>query len=352
MWTNRQMRSYFGMTAHFIVDFQLMSVMLACCRFSSSHTGEEMLEHYEDVKHAFGIKGKVDNIVTDNELEDTDDEDELQPVEDLSDDDLHFIKPNHYCCFAHTIQLVIKDGLVGADQVKRVLGKATKLVSHLRHSTFASELFEDIGRLQSGNVTWWNSQLTMLKSIVKVSDSTAMQQLDYNEILTPFKWATNLTQGQNVVIRGLRIEIDNFCQKFNSRFTTNLKASFEKQMFKYDNEEIFKIAAVLDPRWKMAWCSEDESVELKHILVQKVRSELHDLHATYLEETKTAPEMLPPPKKVSMLFEFMQARASVSTSQSDIDPIIHQLEEYISLPNLDEKEKPLFEKRKKLIIQN
>ena len=62
-----------------------------------------------------------------------------------------------------------------------------------------------------------------------------MQQLDYNgklnvhelhivkdiiEIQTPFKWATDLIQGQNIVtvsyilpvIRGIRIEMNNFCQ--------------------------------------------------------------------------------------------------------------------------------------------
>ena len=36
------------MTAHFMVDFKLMSVMLACRRYSGSHTGEEILQHYED----------------------------------------------------------------------------------------------------------------------------------------------------------------------------------------------------------------------------------------------------------------------------------------------------------------
>ena len=66
MWTNRQMCSYFGMTTHFIVYFKLMSVMLACCRFSGSHTGKEILQHYEYVEHAFAITGKFDNIITEN----------------------------------------------------------------------------------------------------------------------------------------------------------------------------------------------------------------------------------------------------------------------------------------------
>jgi hypothetical protein len=42
-------------------------------------------------------------------------------------------------------------------------------------------------------------------------------------------------------------------------------------MEKYENEEIFRIAAFLDPRWKIGWCKEDEIEELKHIILQKGR---------------------------------------------------------------------------------
>ena len=59
-----------------------------------------------------------------------------------------------------------------------------------------------------GNATRWNSQLTMIKSLLLVSDSN-MQMLDYDGklnvheinvtkdiflILTPFKTATDLTK--------------------------------------------------------------------------------------------------------------------------------------------------------------
>ena len=38
------------------------------------------------------------------------------------------------------------------------------------------------------------------------------------------------------------------------------------------SEKMFKLAAVLDPRWKMAWCKGDESVELKRIILEKVQA--------------------------------------------------------------------------------
>ncbi len=224
IWTNRQAPSYLGVTAHFIIDFNLSSVMLACRRFWGSHTGEAILLHFAEIEQLFSISGKIDNIITDNaanmlkafrlleishdedDATDSDfneDDDDVQPVEIDAElqSELDVIQPNHFSCFAHTLQLVVKDGMDKADQVKRVLGKVARLVSHVRHLTSASDLFVDVNRLQSANVTRWNSQLTMLKSLLKVYDSPPMQALDYGgklnlyeinivkdivEILTPF----------------------------------------------------------------------------------------------------------------------------------------------------------------------
>jgi hypothetical protein len=119
IWTNRQMRSYLGMTANFITEFHLMSAMIACRRFHGSHTGEDILEHFLEIEKEFVISGKVENIITDdgsnmlkafgllNLEEDSDDptdcdDEELQPVEVLCRE-LDIIKPNHYSSFSHTL---------------------------------------------------------------------------------------------------------------------------------------------------------------------------------------------------------------------------------------------------------
>ena len=53
LWTNRQMRSYYGVTCHFIVDFTLCSAMLACSRFHGAHTAEYIYEQFERIKANF-----------------------------------------------------------------------------------------------------------------------------------------------------------------------------------------------------------------------------------------------------------------------------------------------------------
>ena len=37
LWTNRQMRSFSGITAHFILNWQMESVILGCTRFKGHH---------------------------------------------------------------------------------------------------------------------------------------------------------------------------------------------------------------------------------------------------------------------------------------------------------------------------
>ena len=66
IWSNRQMHSFLGVTAHFINNFNLESVMLACCRFRGSHTGENILCQYEAITTSFNIHDKVRSVITDN----------------------------------------------------------------------------------------------------------------------------------------------------------------------------------------------------------------------------------------------------------------------------------------------
>ena len=60
------MRAFLGITGHYITEWQLKSVMLACSRFKGKHTAEKILQEYEEAVSSFEIGHKVSNIVTDN----------------------------------------------------------------------------------------------------------------------------------------------------------------------------------------------------------------------------------------------------------------------------------------------
>ena len=381
IWSSRQMRSYLGVTCHFIADFKLQSLMLACRRFMGSHTGDEIATHFEEIVESFDLTGKVFYVVTDNASNmtrafhlltsidesdtehdtDFDKEDEIRPVE-LGEQLDAINVPMHQPCFAHTVQLVVKDGLKQADQINRVLGKITKFVSHVRSSTKASDLLESEVRLQAANVTRWNSQLNMLKSLLKVSNDT-MEKIDFNEkpnqhdlnvvrdlveILTPFLWATDLTQGQNKVtasmilpvVRGLRNEINELHKKFKSRFVSTLKSSIDARLSKYE-QECFKVAAALDPRWKLAWCTTLlEATDIKQLVIEKVTVLYNNSSLTTSVESTESPDSPPIPKR-SKLFQFMTDTPIATTPIEGINVVISKVETYFDTPCLPEDSNPL-----------
>ena len=90
------------------------------------------------------------------------------------------------------------------------------------------------------------------------------------EILTPFQWATDMVQGQNKVtasvimpvIRGLQMEMEKLSSKYSSKMVLSLKNSVYSRLAKYETNT-FKIAAALDPRWKLDWCTPAEKEDIK-----------------------------------------------------------------------------------------
>uniref|UniRef100_A0A1X7SLN9 HAT C-terminal dimerisation domain-containing protein n=1 Tax=Amphimedon queenslandica TaxID=400682 RepID=A0A1X7SLN9_AMPQE len=81
----------------------------------------------------------------DLELENTLDDDVL----DVSVNDDDNIMPgmcsniDRIKCFAHTLQLTVKDGIDSSKQVVSILAKVSRLVSHIRRSTSAEEKLEE-----------------------------------------------------------------------------------------------------------------------------------------------------------------------------------------------------------------
>ena len=59
----------------------------------------------------------------------------------------------HHACFAHVLQLVVKDGMAKAGQINAVIKRCSSLVSFVRRSTVAADVLKDETRLQADNAT-------------------------------------------------------------------------------------------------------------------------------------------------------------------------------------------------------
>ena len=112
-------------------------------------------------------------------------------------------------------------------------------------------------------------------------------------------------------------------------------------MEKYDIEEIFRIAAVLDPRWKMGWCKEDEATEMKRIILQKGWHTLALESSSASSEGSATPSLEnSPPRKKSKPFGFMQENVGVPAKECS-DGLVSEVNEYLSNGTTSEEDDPL-----------
>ena len=187
MWTNRQMRSYRGMTGHFVEDWTLKSSVLSCTRFNGRHTADNIYTHYDEVIRIFDIQKKVSHIISDsaanilkafslpgfqpvlfNDISDESDADSSESEADDHDDSVidstendnnpfQFL-PEHDPCFTHILQLVDKDGLKEAGPLRKIITKASNIVSHIKKSTHAADLLEGDKKVQTVTPTRFGGQ--------------------------------------------------------------------------------------------------------------------------------------------------------------------------------------------------
>ena len=396
LWTNRQLRSYFGITAHFIPnsDLCLKSAMLACCRFRGSHTADAIMEQFQKTTAEFGIISKLSFIVTDSAsnmlkafslpgfdkvTEKTDSEEEEDSDDDSLDDGLvddwnvkQFYDElsticEHVPCFAHTIQLVIKDGFKEAGNITKVLSKVSTIVSYAKRSTTAADLLECEKKLKTANTTRWNSQLQMIRSVLRIPaqtlnalDTTHLSTYDRKiledliEILTPFETATHCVQGEKIVtssmavpcVRVLKETMLSLSQKYSSRFVAALQASVEKRLTRYENCDAFLIASALDPRFKLKWCTSSEVDSLKSNLIRKIKEANPSTDIQVNSQSECTPSSGVPStstgqKKQSLTFFdtlMNNSRAQAPCSVENVETIV---EKYLSEPCLPQEENPL-----------
>lgn len=349
IWSDRKMRGFLGVTVHWIEKeaerIQLKSNLLSCERFKGSHTAEKICDQFEAICDEYNIKDKLDYIITDNaanmrkaftvcfpsEQEDDDvDGDHLDDpelwcdltLEDQLTVDAALAKKQRLQCFAHTLQLVVGDGLKETKMVSPSLSKLSKLSSLLHTSTtfkdaFDAEFGEQKGISAAVN-TRWNSTLRQVKAVlqcnhlklVAVLEKAGHRELSFTarewnllkelvDILKPFGEATDLTQGEKVITISAVVpsvlSLNHHLEKLRpqvcllSGLVRSLQASLNKRFLgifinvkmarSQDgitapfSDPVYLKAAALDPAFSLLWVE-------PHVLVD------HDVKAEVAQQVK------------------------------------------------------------------
>lgn len=249
IWSDRKMREFLGVTVHCMERdaerVQLKTNLLACNRFKGSHTAERICDQFEAICDEYNIKAKLDYIISDNaanmrkaftvcfpseQEEDDDAGDNLDDpelwhdltLEDQQTVDAAMAKKQRLQCFAHTLQLVVGDGLKETKVACPSLSKLSKLSSLLHTSTTFKDIFDgEFGEhrgIPAAVSTRWNSTLRQVKAVLHfdqqklcaVLEKAGHKELSFTprewnllkelvDILKPFGEATDLTQGDKVI---------------------------------------------------------------------------------------------------------------------------------------------------------
>lgn len=251
---------------------------------------------------------------------------------------------DHHPCFAHMLNLIVKDGIGKAGQIGNVIKKCSKLVSFVRKSAVATDILQGQKKVEANNATRWNSQLKMIRSVLAVDESKLsdlegapckLSSHDRNVlqdvigILEPFEEATDLVQVSNVpsagyvlpCIRGLNDRIKQISLKYNTTFVNTLKQSLAKRVTYYETDNTYILAAMLDPRFKLEWCPHSK----KENFMLMLQSTSEKVAPSALEGEQTSD---PPPKKRKALFSFMPQ--SGDSRDSGSSRVANQVKDYLN----------------------
>lgn len=283
IWTSDSNKSFISLTAHYIYQYKLKSVVISTSEIQIHHTAENIALAIQEVMDQWQISSKVVTIVTDN----------AAAMKKAVSECLN--KRNHFCV-AHTLNLAVKDcieretfnsaGNTSNCQLPQLLAKCRAIVSHFKHSTKASyallkvqdQLNVNTLKLKQDIRTRWNSIFYMLERLleVKISLSATLPQLDSsppnldsNEwiitedvvaLLRPFENVTVILSGEKYpslssvipLVLGLRNAMENKTPvtELGKNLKRSLSAVIEKRLAVYETNRTASNATFLDPRFK------------------------------------------------------------------------------------------------------
>lgn len=226
-------------------------------------------------------------------------------------------------CFAHTIQLCVRDGLKNVTHVSRVLDKCQVLEKCSNQSTRIADLLDERNKhINRMTITRWNSEYMLIKSILSIgktdlesivklmdspvtflnNDFTILEEII--DILEPFYEISIKCQAATIVtvslvvpavvhlishLREIKANLS-FCTKLVEQLQASIERRFSGIIHRLNlvnvekndsfNDPLYFIATVLDPSFKFQWIrdlklSGNLENRLKQNIIQLILDEIN-----------------------------------------------------------------------------
>ena len=329
-----------------------------------SHTGAHLSEQYNEILSNWNIKNSQVHVVL---------RDNAKNMEKgLRDANLQ-----SYGCFAHSLQLVVRDGVLHQRSVVDLLSICRGIVGHFKRSPLAYGKLHQIQerlslpqhRLKQDEPTRWNSSLYMLQSIIEQKMAIAaygsennilvlnQTQLDLAikviKVLEPIEEITKSVSEElaciSVIIPLIRALTKTLGQGDDDHGVYRMKAemlqSIEKRFADVEEEELLVLATMMDPRFKDKFFSGAVNRQnAKKMLLDKcVKIRENDSCYSTAEPPSKRPASDTTTSKLwGCLSEILSEASTISSEDQDIDSISCEVERYLAEPLLDFKVKNPF----------
>ena len=347
--------SLLSLTAHWISDsFEKRSAVLHAQSLEMAHTGEYIASCISTMLEKWNIShDRVHLVLSDNPS---------NMVKAMQDASLP-----HFGCFAHSLQLVVKDGLLSQRAIADITAVCKSIVGHFHRSSVASHnltrIQQSLGipqhKLKQEVATRWNSTLYMYQSILEQkmalaafsAENGSIQQLSAHQlglvkkcvdILSPIEEVTCSISAElasiSIVIPYIRVlkrtlemnEDDSGVRTMKGQILHSLKSRFAG----IEEREELALATMLDPRFKDKFFGGNIiKAATKEKLLEKMASVTVDVQPL---PDSTAPKRLCPLKNPVLLDVFTEIITNSSEDTPD-SSATSELEKYLSDPVIDYK---------------
>ncbi|XP_005113571.2 zinc finger BED domain-containing protein 1-like, partial [Aplysia californica] len=327
LWTSRQTESYITVTAHYFLplpSWDLQSAVLTTQRVTVDHTAANIAKVLTDIFHHWGIEDKISSIVTDN----------ASTMVSLVKDHL---KKHHVRCFAHSLNLIVRDALKNSGELVELITKVKSVVSFFHHSVKATEKLlsfqQNLGRQQRKLIqdvdTRWNSTLHMLrryeeehtavtgalcalsKTTMSLTDAEVDRIRAAIEVLTPFELATKEASTEkhtslSKMLPTVRQIQEKLSGESSSALRDQLQAELRRRFGSLEDNFTLGAATLLDPRFRrLPFCDQSSAKNVEDRLVSMMqRSEPQQTSAT--EASQEVNNDGPPAQKKSLWDTYMK----------------------------------------------
>ncbi|KAI2649262.1 Zinc finger BED domain-containing protein 4 [Labeo rohita] len=291
------------------------NAVLQANEFRGSHTGKSIAESIEGMLVKWNIsKSRVHVILRDSASNMKKAMDEMG-VSSLG-------------CFAHSLQLVVHEGLLSQRSVSDALANCRKIIGHFKHSPLATMRLEDIQkdlkmptkRLQQDVATRWNSTFYMVESLLAQKRTISAYGADHDlpatltanqwallekavTVLAPFEEVTKqISSSTSSVVEVIpSVTVLKWLLARESQEDTGIKTmkttlleAVKKRFATIEEEPLYAVATLLDPHFKDRYFSSADNI--KHakdaLTVEMEKTEKSTTVAeTIAENPKKTPRM-------------------------------------------------------------